>query len=105
MPQNFLKSFEKGIDKLNEICYNKRVVPRGTAEEKILYIEKWTVWVLVNTREGMTITWVFYKQKIRKSRQVLKEQSQRKMSEGVHMNTMDIFESLILAQDERWRRA
>ena len=40
MPQNFLKSFEKGIDKLNEICYNKRVVPRGTAEEKILYIEK-----------------------------------------------------------------
>ena len=33
------------------------------------------------------------------------ELSQRKMSEGVHMNTMDIFESLILAQDERWRRA
>ena len=98
------KSFEKGIDKRGRKWYNNKVArKRGK-----LIIENWTTREKYKANSLKRISensyrWEYYSTKVKEAKS--KTRKQRDWITERSVFWYNDFESLILAQDERWRRA
>ena len=93
----FWKNFEKVVDKWKTLCYYKQAVAESdvqTAKRTLIteqHDQPWTILRISSEEQKPSKVWIFFFKASRRCEKSRKQTFQ--------------YESLILAQDERWRRA